>query len=137
VDSQTVSQALAGGALIGLAATLLLLGTGRIAGVSGIARGLIIFRRSDYAWRLAFVVGLVAGGYAFYLLRPEAFEIGINRPLWAYAFAGLMVGFGSALAHGCTSGHGVCGVSRLSARSLLATALFIVSGMLTVWALGG
>ncbi len=131
-----LSLALLGGSLIGLAATLMLLGTGRIAGISGISKGLIPYKQGDFAWRFAFVAGLVVGGALLYQVRPEAFQIEVSRPLWMIAVAGLLVGFGSVLSNGCTSGHGVCGVSRLSPRSIVATFLFIASGMVTVSVLG-
>lgn len=136
----TPYSGLLGGALIGLAASLLLVGSGRIAGVSGIAAGVMFSREpGERAWRLAFLAGLVAAGVPFAVLAPEA--IGPSpQPLAGLAIAGLLVGIGTRLGNGCTSGHGVCGVSRLSPRSLVATALFVGMGMLTVavlrWAAG-
>lgn len=138
MEDFTPVSGLVGGALIGLAASLLLLGSGRIAGVSGITAGALFAsgrgerqRPGERGWRLAFLAGLIAAGVPFVLVAPQA--IGPSpRPLGWLALAGLLVGVGTRLAGGCTSGHGMCGVSRLSARSLLATALFVGAGMLTV-----
>lgn len=120
---------LTGGVLIGMAASLLLLTTGRIAGVSGIAAGALPPARGDLAWRLAFIGGLVAGG----LLLQPFFPAGVaHGPTALLVGAGLLVGFGTRLAGGCTSGHGVCGVGRGSLRSVVATVTFVAAGMLTV-----
>lgn len=128
----TPYSGLVGGALIGLAASLLLLGSGRIAGVSGIAAGALFSREADgRGWRLAFLAGMLAAGAAFVALAPQAIGPSPRPTLWL-GIAGLLVGIGTRLGSGCTSGHGVCGISRLSARSLVATALFLGAGMLTV-----
>lgn len=123
--------ALAGGALIGLAAGLLLLLNGRIAGISGIVGGLLRPRAQDIAWRLAFVLGLIASPALFSLFatlpRPQ-----IDASFGLVLLAGLMVGIGTRYGAGCTSGHGVCGLSRLSARSMVATAAFMAAGFATV-----
>jgi uncharacterized membrane protein YedE/YeeE len=124
-------SALAGGALIGLAASLLLLGNGRIAGISGIVSGLLVRQRGDVAWRALFVAGLVLAGVFAQLVSPEHLGRSASS-LAATAAAGLLVGVGTRLGNGCTSGHGVCGLSRLSPRSLAATLTFIASGMLLV-----
>jgi uncharacterized membrane protein YedE/YeeE len=128
----TPLRGLLGGVLIGLAASLLLLGSGRIAGVSGIAAGALLPGDGEgRRWRIAFLLGLVAAGVPFVVFAPES--IGPSpRPLIWLAVSGLLVGVGTRLGSGCTSGHGVCGVSRLSPRSLAATALFVATGMLTV-----
>ena len=122
-------SALLGGALIGLASVLLMLLTGRIAGVSGIAAGLI---HGDRGWRLAFLAGLIAAPLLAAL-------VGFRMPMPAMpdswlliAGAGLLVGFGARLGGGCTSGHGVCGISRFSARSLAATAIFMATAVAVV-----
>lgn len=128
----TIGPALVGGALIGLAAAAMLLFNGRIAGISGVANGLLTPRAGDWPWRAAFVAGLVIGGAAMAQAIPSAFASDGDRPLAVVAVAGLLVGLGSVLANGCTSGHGVCGVSRLSPRSIAATGIFIVAGMATV-----
>lgn len=121
---------LLGGALIGCAASLTLVFSRRVAGVSGIAAGLLA-RSPERRWNAWFVAGLVLSGLCLWWLLPGA--IGEPGPLALLIPAGLLVGFGTQLGSGCTSGHGVCGVSRLSTRSLVATALFVGTGMLTTW----
>ena len=130
----TPSSALAGGALIGLAASLFALMAGRIAGVSGIAGGLIRPARGDIAWRVAFVAGLVVAPllYASVVATPV---VRIEASLPLLVAAGLLVGWGSRYGSGCTSGHGVCGLSRLSPRSLAATLTFMGAGFATVFLL--
>jgi uncharacterized protein len=123
---------LLGGMLIGLGASLLLYWNGRIAGVSGIVAGLVRPTTGDLAWRWAFVLGLLVVGFALHLVQaPHPIET-LAQPTWLGAPAGLAVGLGARLSGGCTSGHGVCGVSRLSARSIAATMTFIVFGAATV-----
>ncbi|HJL19911.1 MAG TPA: YeeE/YedE family protein [Sandaracinaceae bacterium LLY-WYZ-13_1] len=122
-----------GGVLIGLSASVLLLFNGRIAGISGIFSGLLSPKAGEVAWRFAFVLGLVLGGLALFLVAPSYFAITYDRTLWMVALAGLIVGFGVRLGSGCTSGHGVCGISRLSPRSLVATVTFMATGALTVF----
>jgi uncharacterized protein len=122
---------LGGGALIGLSASLLLLGAGRVAGVSGITVGAFSSEPAERNWRVAFLVGLVAAGLGAVIIQPAAIAPAPRSLLWL-AIAGLFVGVGTRLGSGCTSGHGVCGMSRLSPRSLVATLLFLLSGMLTV-----
>ena len=122
----------AGGVLIGLAAAMLLLLNGRIAGISGIVGGLLVARRHDVAWRVAFVLGLFAAPLVmmFYPMAPR-----IDAGTGVLILAGLLVGIGTSYASGCTSGHGVCGLSRLSPRSLVATAAFMAAGIATVYLL--
>ena len=120
-----------GGALIGLAATMLMLVTGRIAGIAGILGDLVDLAGGDRLWRLAFIAGLIAAPLAIAAagapLRTPA------MPGWVVtALAGLLVGFGTRLGNGCTSGHGICGIARLSPRSLAATATFMAVAMLLV-----
>jgi uncharacterized protein len=130
----TPVASLVGGVLIGLSAALLLLTVGRIAGISGIAGGLSTrLPRGDALWRVLFVVGLFAGGAAMAAWQPGMFQFAIERPMGAVVAAGLLVGFGSRLGGGCTSGHGVCGISRLSRRSILATVTFMAAGIATVF----
>lgn len=125
-------QSALGGIMIGLASWLLLASLGRIAGISGIAAGVLQPSSGDTGWRWAFLAGLVLGGAAtaFYLQPPMT----ALRPTGLLVTAGLLVGFGTVLGSGCTSGHGVCGLGRRSARSLVATLVFMGSGVLTVLA---
>jgi uncharacterized membrane protein YedE/YeeE len=131
MNSLTVCNGLMGGALIGCAASLLLLGNGRIAGVSGIVGGVLAPVRRDVLWRVLFLVGLLAAGVAGALLAPSLLSAS-PRSLPLLAMAGLLVGVGTRIGNGCTSGHGVCGISRLSTRSIVATLTFIATGVLTV-----
>jgi len=132
-DQFTPLAALAGGLLIGLAAALLLHINGRIAGISGILGGLLQRPAAgDVGWRLAFALGLIVAPLAWRLFAPlPAIEIATGVPL--LVVAGLLVGFGSRLGSGCTSGHGVCGLSRLSPRSIVATLTFMGLGFATVF----
>lgn len=123
---------LIGGLMIGLASGLFILLNGRIAGISGIVGGLLRPVRGDLAWRAAFIGGMVAAPTLWLAFEPlPAIEVDASYPL--LAVAGLLVGISTRYGSGCTSGHGVCGVSRLSPRSLLATALFMASGFVTVF----
>src|SRR5690242_17506643 len=131
---------LAAGALFGAGAGLLLIVNGRIAGISGIAAGALSPRRGDFAWRVLFLFGLLLGGSVALRLVPAAIAVTPPRPLAWVVVAGACIGFGARLANGCTSGHGVCGVGRLSPRSFAATVIFTAAGALTrvVWVhLGG
>jgi len=128
----TPISAAIGGALIGLAATLLMLLTGRIAGISGIFAGCLLAGSDDRSWRVAFVVGLIlapiAAGLAGYPMPVPQMPAS-----WGViATAGVLAGFGTRLSGGCTSGHGVCGIARLSARSFAATAVFMATAMVVV-----
>ena len=126
-------SALIGGALIGLAAVLLMLWLGRIAGISGILGGCLSTATGDRTWRVAFVAGLVAAPLiAAATGRPMPMPA-MPDSWWWIAGSGLLVGFGSRLGSGCTSGHGVCGISRLSTRSLAATAVFFLTAMIVVF----
>jgi uncharacterized protein len=120
--------ALAGGGLIGLSASMMLLLNGRIAGISGIVGGALKLPAGDLDWRLLFVLGLLTGGAVLFALDPGFFTIGIDRSVGAVIAAGLLVGVGVRLGNGCTSGHGVCGLSRFSPRSLVATLTFMGTG---------
>jgi uncharacterized membrane protein YedE/YeeE len=122
-----------GGVMIGLASAMLLLFNGKIAGVSGVAGNLLAPSRGDIAWRVAFVAGLVLGGVALYVAMPGSFGVEVTRSLPVVALAGLLVGFGSRLGSGCTSGHGVCGLSRLSPRSLVSVVTFMATGAIVVF----
>lgn len=125
-------SALIGGALIGLAASLLMLLNGRIAGISGIVAGLIEPASRDWGWRLAFVAGLVAAPLLALLAGHRLPAPEMPESVILIALSGVLVGFGSRLGSGCTSGHGVCGLARLSRRSLAATAVFILTAMIVV-----
>lgn len=127
----TPISALAGGILIGVAASLLLWLNGRVAGVSNIASGVLAFKPGDVSWRLLFLGGLVAGAWLYYIWFGDAPVGRPHFPVSLLAIGGLLVGFGTSLGSGCTSGHGVCGLARLSLRSLAATAVFLVTGILT------
>lgn len=133
MDHFTPLASLSGGILIGLSASAMLLFNGKIAGISGILAGLLNPTKNDTAWRAAFVAGLLAGGLLLALFSPQTFTIGITRSTGAFALAGLLVGFGTRLGNGCTSGHGVCGISRFSPRSFVATVTFIISGAAAVY----
>ncbi|PLP97247.1 YeeE/YedE family protein [Cupriavidus pauculus] len=132
--SFTPWASLAGGVLIGIAATALLLFNGRIAGISGILGGLLALPRNDMAWRMAFLVGLIGApvvAAAFGLPAISSIEAGWPEIL----VAGFLVGLGTRYASGCTSGHGVCGMSRGAVRSIVATLTFMATGFLTVFVL--
>lgn len=134
----TPLSALAGGALIGLAASVFLLTHGKIAGISGMFGGLLQPRTEDGPVRFAFVAGLVLAGVVARMFVPGAFTAPPpSRTLAVIALAGLLVGFGTRIGNGCTSGHGVCGIGRFSVRSLVATVTFIATGALTVAIFGG
>lgn len=124
---------LAGGLLIGTAASLLLWLNGRIAGISGILAGVLMRPGNEAGWRWLFLAGMLGGASIEFWLIParRAFETGLSWPM--FLLAGVLVGIGTRLGGGCTSGHGVCGLGRLSARSLVATATFLITGVVTVF----
>lgn len=128
----TPIASLVGGVLIGLAAALLWIVNGRVAGISGIVGELLSPARGEAGWRLAFVLGLVGGGTVVRLIHPSAFAVPHGGTTLLVA-SGVLVGFGTRLANGCTSGHGVFGLSRLSPRSLAATVIFMAAGIATVF----
>lgn len=124
--------ALGGGMLIGLSATLLLAFNGRIAGISGIVNGAIDLTHREL-WRWLFLLGLLGGGALYeYVLAPQPTPHSTFAP-WAMIVGGFLVGFGTRMGNGCTSGHGVCGLGRLSVRSLVAVITFLVTAILTVF----
>lgn len=125
-------QPLLGGALIGLAASLLLYLDGKVAGISGITKGILSPIRGDVSWRVAFLLGLVAGGAVILYFAPERLAPVIVGTPGTLALAGMLVGIGTAMSNGCTSGHGVCGLTRLSRRSVVATLTFMAAGMASV-----
>ena len=128
----TPISAAIGGALIGLAAVLLMLATGRIAGISGIFGGLINASIPDKGWRLAFIAGLILAPLSGTLAGYAPSEPQMPASWAVVVIAGLLVGFGTRLGSGCTSGHGICGVSRLSPRSIVATAVFMAVAIIVV-----
>lgn len=121
-----------GGLIIGLAATIMLLFSGRVTGISGIIGGILNSKTLDRDWRIFFVAGLILGGFTLKILRPDFFTVISSATTIDYVIAGLLVGFGTLLGNGCTSGHGVCGISRFSPRSLVATVTFISAGVISV-----
>lgn len=125
-------SSLAGGALIGISVTWMLLSTGRVTGISGILSTALV-KKDKNLWRVLFILGLVAGGVLLKLYNPDFFLNTTELGFPILIIAGLLVGFGSVLANGCTSGHGICGLSRLSFRSLVATMTFMFFGALTVF----
>jgi uncharacterized membrane protein YedE/YeeE len=128
----TLIASLLGGLLIGIAAALLILFNGKIAGISGIIGGLISANRDDRFWRIAFLVGLIIAPSVWQIFYPlPTIQISSNTPL--VIIAGLLVGIGTRIGSGCTSGHGVCGISRFSTRSIIATLMFMAVGFITVF----
>lgn len=129
-----VVPALLGGGLIGVGLLLALWASRRVVGVSGIVGGLWRPQAGDAAWRVAFFIGLLAGGTLLLLFAPTTLRFDVDRTLPALAVGGLLVGFGTRLGNGCTSGHGVCGLAQLSPRSLIAMLCFVSTGAATVFA---
>ena len=125
-------NALIGGAIIGIAVSLMLIFNGRVTGISGIVAGVLKPIKNDISWRMAFILGLIFGGIVLKILKPDVFVLAANVSNVDYIIAGILVGFGTLLGNGCTSGHGVCGISQLSLRSILATMTFIGFGVLSV-----
>lgn len=130
--TSSLINSVAGGILIGLGASALLLFNGRVAGISGIFFSSLTRETTDRPWRLAFTVGMIGTGALLAVLRPGSVGAA-PAPLWVVAIAGLAVGFGVRWGSGCTSGHGVCGNARLSLRSIAATCLFMAGGGLTLF----
>lgn len=137
----TPVSATIGGALIGLSAAILLLAKGRIAGISGIAGGIIFPEKGDMVWRVVFVIGLILGGAIYQLISGDSgsglfigvehIEAVVGMPM--LILGGLLVGIGTTIGTGCTSGHGICGLARRSPRSLTATLTFMATGFITVF----
>ena len=126
-------NALFGGALIGIAVSLMLFLNGRVTGISGIINGAIAPLKGDTLWRVLFIAGLLLGGVVMGQVNSKVCENTITAEVWTTITAGLLVGFGTILGSGCTSGHGVCGISRMSPRSLVATVVFMVAGIAAVF----
>ncbi|MCS0325318.1 YeeE/YedE family protein [Vibrio diabolicus] len=126
-------ESLFGGLFLGISATILLLVNGKIAGISGIMNGIMSPKKGDYSWRLLFAVGMIAGGLISVLMLGVAVPSTANLSLGMVIAAGLLVGIGTRLGNGCTSGHGICGMGRLSKRSIVATCVFMAVAGLTVF----
>ncbi|MDW6004523.1 YeeE/YedE family protein [Vibrio mangrovi] len=122
-----------GGLLVGLSALLLLVFNGRIAGISGVLSGVILPRHRESLWKIFFAIGMVAGGAVAAYSLGFAVPQQLNLSVWQLAVAGLLVGIGTRIANGCTSGHGICGLGRLSPRSVVATGVFMLVAVVTVW----
>jgi len=133
VENFTPISGLIGGLLIGLATTLMLGLNGRIAGISGIVGGLLTRKGSEVGWRAMFVAGLLLGAFVYMLATGGALPVRIEASLPIVVVAGLLVGFGTRLGSGCTSGHGVSGLARFSKRSIVATSVFMGAGIVTVF----
>jgi len=133
---ENIFYPLIGGILIGLSSSTMLGGLGRIAGISGIVGGALTKPKREDLWRFAFVGGLIAGGILLRILRPDLFNYKFEFTALHYIVAGILVGYGTRLGSGCTSGHGVCGMGRMAKRSFVATMTFIMFGMLTVFLKG-
>ena len=131
VNSEFVMPLL-GGVLIGASSGIMILFNGRTTGISGIFSGLLFKRGNEETWRSYFLAGLIFGGFVLQYLNPKLFENTTGRGLLVLVTSGLLVGIGSKLGRGCTSGHGVCGIGRLSVTSLVATVVFVLSGMFLV-----
>ncbi len=127
-----MTNALVGGGIIGLAVSLMLIFNGRVTGISGIISGAISPQKDETFWRWAFLIGLISGGFIIRILKPEILNLSDSLSYFDYALAGFLVGFGTLLGNGCTSGHGVCGISRFSMRSIIATVTFISFGVISV-----
>jgi uncharacterized membrane protein YedE/YeeE len=133
VANFTPASGLVGGLLIGLAVALMMLLNGRIAGISSIVGGLVTPKSGDTGWRVAFVVGLLLGALAFILVAGGKKPVDVLASPPAILIGGLLVGFGTRMGSGCTSGHGLCGIARFSRRSMFATAVFVGVAMVTVF----
>lgn len=131
----TPISALIGGALIGLGSSLLLFINGRISGISGMVHDLFPIRKNESAWRALFLIGLIIGGFVYYLLPQIHFSMRSHYPAGLLILSGFLVGVGTKIGSGCTSGHGICGIARMSPRSFVATIIFCMFGILTVYVL--
>ncbi len=132
MDFNSILYPLLGGGLIGGAVTLMLLFNGRVTGISGIIASSLSRPGPDGLWRWLFLAGMIAGGFVMHLLRPDLFTNDSGRGTALVMIAGLLVGYGTVMGSGCTSGHGVCGVSRFSVRSAAATVTFMLFGFFAV-----
>jgi uncharacterized protein len=135
MENFTPYSSLAGGLLIGISAAIMLLFNGRITGISGITAELISPKSGEWLWRLLFLVGTVLGAVLFNQFYPGAFAIPKDYPYGLLIAGGLLVGIGTRMGSGCTTGHAICGISRLSSRSIVATCVFMTAGGITVFVL--
>ncbi|EIV8493352.1 YeeE/YedE family protein [Vibrio vulnificus] len=126
-------ESLVGGILLGISALTMLLVNGKVAGISGILTGLLTPKSRDFAWRLMFVIGMVSGGVLAVTFGAASALVALPTSGVLIAAAGLLVGIGTRLGNGCTSGHGICGIGRLSKRSIVATAIFMAVAAMTVF----
>jgi uncharacterized membrane protein YedE/YeeE len=133
MENFTPYSALLGGALIGTAATLMLWINGRITGISGILGGVLFPVKSDALWRVLFIGGLLCGALLFTLVKGSPIDLEVQATPLVSILAGFLVGFGTRLGSGCTSGHGICGIARISKRSFAATLVFMLAGIVTVF----
>lgn len=137
VHEFTPGHVIFGGILISLGLAVMLIGSGRIAGLSGIVAGVIGLKRTgDRAWRACFLIGALAVGAIFEVAEPCTFNAIVPHPMWLVAISGVLVGIGTRLSNGCTSGHGLCGVGRFSTRSIIATAAFFGVAVVTATVAG-
>ena len=136
MENFTPVSGLIGGLLIGMATALMMLLNGRIAGISGIVGGLLARNGSEVGWRAVFVVGLLLGAFIYMLATGGALPVRVEASLPVMVVAGLLVGFGTRLGSGCTSGHGISGIARFSKRSIVATLVFMGAGIVTVFLTG-
>jgi uncharacterized membrane protein YedE/YeeE len=135
LENFTPVSALLGGALIGLSVSLLLLLNGRMAGISGIMNGVFSAPKKEEVWRAIFLVGLVLGAVIFQFITNDSLQLRENYPVLLMIVGGFLVGFGTRMGSGCTSGHGICGIANFSVRSITATITFMASGGMTVYIL--
>lgn len=135
LENFTPVSALLGGALIGLSVSLLLLLNGRMAGISGIMKGLFSAPKKEGIWRGLFLLGFVIGAAIFQLLTDDSLVLRKGYPILLVIIGGFLVGVGTRMGSGCTSGHGICGIANFSIRSIAATITFMLSGMVTVFIL--
>nr|WP_068088242.1 YeeE/YedE family protein [Pseudovibrio stylochi] len=131
----TPINALIGGALIGFSAVILLVVNGRIAGISGILSRIMVpaHNKEELPWEISFVIGLLLAPILYFFLTDTSANVAVSANWWVVGAAGLLVGFGAVIGGGCTSGHGVCGLTRFSKRSMAATASFMSTGAITVY----
>jgi uncharacterized membrane protein YedE/YeeE len=136
VDDFTPVSAVVGGLLIASSLALMLIATGRIAGMSGLFAGFLRATPGDWSWRAWFLVGMFGVGAVFRIAEPATYDHAARVPMWLVAISGVLVGIGTRASNGCTSGHGLCGISRFSRRSIIATITFFAVGVATATFVG-